>query len=237
MNQLLEQIYKTGSVEDVEGNSINPFPVATPRETGAILYELIKEYNLENTLEIGMAYGLSTLSFCQAHQDKGTGSHVAIDPIQTKRWKAIGLLNVKRASLDHRLRFFEAKSHEVLPELLKQRETFDLIFIDGLHLFDYVLLEFFYADKLLKPGGFLVFDDIWMPGIRKAISFILTNRNYELTTIGSKSSFLKRTSRIMQRFLQTPLEGSIKLKFSPENICLLRKVSEDTRDWTFHRSF
>jgi predicted O-methyltransferase YrrM len=93
MNQLLEQIYQTGRVEDAEGNSINPFPVATPSDTGTILYEIVKKYNLQKTLEIGMAYGLSTLFICQAHQDKGLGSHIAIDPGQTNKWKSIGVLS------------------------------------------------------------------------------------------------------------------------------------------------
>ncbi|HAX77403.1 MAG TPA: hypothetical protein DCY88_16605 [Cyanobacteria bacterium UBA11372] len=238
MNQLLDHIYNTGYVEDGDGNLINPFPTATPRETGTILYEIIGEYNLEKTMEIGMAYGLSALFICQAHQDRGVGNHTAIDPNQSTLWKSIGLLNIKRAGLSERLRFFENYSDEVLPQLVKTGESFDFAFIDGSHLFDYALLDFFYIDKLLTPGGYVVFDDLWMPAVRKVISFVLRNRSYELVKIKPKANWVKRLARVIYRLLQNPLDiYSLKIKFIPENICLLKKVCKDSRNWNFHRSF
>jgi hypothetical protein len=47
------------------------------------------------------------------------------------------------------LRFYHAPSDEVLPRLCAQHERFDFAFIDGNHRFDYVLVDFFYIDKLL----------------------------------------------------------------------------------------
>ncbi len=75
MNSLIERIYSTELVEDAEGNSISPFPTSISQEMGLALYKLIKENNLNNTLETGMAYGLSSLFICQAHRDKGSGRH------------------------------------------------------------------------------------------------------------------------------------------------------------------
>ena len=123
MNSILEHIYKTDQVEDAEGNLISAFPVATPYEVGIALNQLITQENLSNTLEVGMAYGLSTLFFCQAHRDKGTGSHTAIEPWQNGEWKSIGLLNVKRAGMEELFNFFEAPSYQVLPQLLTIRVT------------------------------------------------------------------------------------------------------------------
>ncbi|MBW4634659.1 MAG: class I SAM-dependent methyltransferase [Iphinoe sp. HA4291-MV1] len=238
MNQLLEEIYSTKSVKDMEGNSINPFPTATPYDIGIVLKNFIQKYNLERTLEVGMAYGLSTLFICQAHQDKGTGIHTAIDPMQNSMWKSIGLLNVKKANLADNLRFFESCSHEVLPQLLAKREKLDFAFIDGSHHFDYTLVDFFYIDKLLQVGGYVVFDDIWMPGVRKVVSYVLRNRDYELVKIDMKTSIWKGLAKSTKRFLQNPLEqdyGRIRFIFS--NICVLRKISEDNRNWDYHRSF
>ncbi|NJR75273.1 MAG: class I SAM-dependent methyltransferase [Scytonema sp. CRU_2_7] len=157
MNQLLEEIYSTKLVKDAAGNSINPFPTATPYDIGVVLKEFIQKYNLERTLEVGMAYGLSTLFICQAHQDKGTGIHTAIDPMQNNLWKSIGLLNIERAGLADKLRFMESCSHEALPQLLTKGEKLDFAFIDGSHHFDYTLIDFFYIDKLLHLGGYVVF--------------------------------------------------------------------------------
>jgi predicted O-methyltransferase YrrM len=238
MNSILERIYETSRVEDAEGNLINPFPVATPRETGTILYELIQEYRCEKTLEIGLAYGLSTLFICQAHRDKTGGTHIAIDPKQTKLWKSIGLLNIKKAGLEEYFRFFESPSYEVLPKLLLEGEKFDFAFIDGSHFFDYTLVDFFYIDKLLPVGKYVLFDDIWMPGIRKVLHYILRNRNYEIVKLKRESNFSEYVKTIISRSWQNPFERDYGgIKFLPNNICLLKKISEDKRDWRFHRSF
>lgn len=238
MNSLLKNTYNTRYVEDSEENFINPFPVSIPYDTGMLLNEMIRKYNLERTLEVGMAYGLSTLFICQAHHDKGVGSHTAIDPHQTSNFKSIGLLNIKRAGLGERLRFFEACSYEVLPQLLAKKEQFDFAFIDGAHQFDYVLVDFFYVDKLLQTGGYIAFDDLWFPSIRKVLYFVLKNRAYELVKIDTKASFLRRMGRITRRFLQNPLERDFNgIKLIPANICLLRKISGDNRYSQFHHSF
>ena len=85
MNSLIENIYKTGQVEDAEGHLINPFPTTTLRKISILLNDIIQKNNLQKTLEIGMAYGLSTSSICQAHHDKGSGIHTAIDPCQSNK--------------------------------------------------------------------------------------------------------------------------------------------------------
>ncbi|WP_407884076.1 class I SAM-dependent methyltransferase, partial [Scytonema sp. NUACC26] len=236
--QLLQEIYQTQTVRDSQGNEINPFPTSTAYDLGTTLQEFIQKNHLERTLEIGMAYGLSTLFFCQAHHERGRGSHIAIDPMQHSEWKSIGVLNVQRAGYADKFRFFEACADEVLPQLIAQGEKIDFAFIDGSHLFDYVLVDFFLVDKLLEVGGYVVFDDIWMTGIRKVVSFILANRDYELVNFDTKASFSKRLQVIIKRFFQNPFEGNCQgMKYIPSNICVLKKVSDDRRPWDYHRSF
>ena len=59
--------------------------------------------------------------------------------------------------------FKEELSEIALPSLLKEKEgRFDLIFIDGLHSYDQVMLDFYYANRLIRIGGFIVFDDTWV---------------------------------------------------------------------------
>lgn len=238
MNQVLNRIYETQSVEDAEGNVINPFPTSTSLQIGTLFQELIQTNKLERTLEIGMAYGLSTMFICQAHRDKGSGSHIAIDPFQSTFWKSIGLLNIQKSGLSDILTFHEGLSYNVLPQLLAQNENIDFAFIDGSHHFDYTLVDFFYIDKLLQVGGYVVFDDIWMPGIRKVLYFILQNRGYEVVKTQSSENVAVNVKRLTKRFLQNPLERNYKgVKFIPGNICVLRKISEDEREWDFYRSF
>ncbi len=241
MNLVLKEIYEKKSVQDSQGNLINPFPTATSIEIGTFFREFIQENNLRSTLEIGMAYGLSSMFICQTHDDRGYGSHIAIDPFQSSQWKSIGLLNIEKASLSDKLRFFEGYSYEVLPKLLAQKETIDFAFIDGSHQFDYTLVDFFYIDKLLQIGGYVIFDDIWMPGVRKVLYFVLRNRMYELVKINVASTLKQRITRFTRRFLQNPLEKDYYgIKYLPDNICVLKKVAEETdenRPWDLHRSF
>lgn len=110
--------------------------------------------------------------------------------------------------------------------------------IDGSHFFDDVLVDFFYIDKMLKPGNYVVFDDIWMPGIRKVVHFVLKNKPCQLVNISTKTDLLKRAKRITRRMAQNPFELDFTgVNYIPENICMLKKINEDSRDWDFHRSF
>jgi predicted O-methyltransferase YrrM len=238
MNPLLETIYQRRWVEDAEGRRVNPFPTATPQEMGLLLHRIITEHQLDRTIEIGMAYGLSTLAICQAHQDKGAGEHTAIDPTQGRHWSNIGLLNVRRAGFEERCRFLESRSDEALPQLLREGRQFDFAFIDGSHLFDYVLNDFFYLDKMLTVGGYVIFDDLWMPAVRKVLQFILRNCAYEAVRLPAMTGAPRRLARIARRFAQNPLDWEHPaIRFAPNNICLLRKTAQDTRAWDFHRRF
>jgi predicted O-methyltransferase YrrM len=240
MNTVIDQIYATRQVLDADERPVDAFGPSVPYETGRLLYDLIREKRLTRTLEVGMAYGTSTLFICQALADQGAGRHTAIDPNQDDGWHSIGRLNARRAGLDKHLRFMGAKSCEALPELCGRDERFDFAFIDGMHRFDYVLVDFFYVDQLLETGGYLVMDDLDMPAISKAVSFILRNRNYERVSMqpGKRVPLWKRMARIGMRTLRQPLRYDYSgYKLGCGNACVLRKTGQDQRSWDHHRSF
>ena len=59
-------------------------------------------------------------------------------------------------------------------------QRIDFAFIDGWHTFDYAMIDFFYVDLLLKPGGVLVIDDAWSyRAIRKLACYIVKDRRDE----------------------------------------------------------
>ncbi|WP_031497130.1 class I SAM-dependent methyltransferase [Bryobacter aggregatus] len=234
----LREIYLTDIVTDHAGQQRNPFPTSTPPEISAHLYDKIVGSERRRTIEIGMAYGLSTLSILQAHCDNGGGTHIALDPGQDHRWGNIGLLNVERSGLGKNFRFFEQASHVALPALLAEKQIFDFAFIDGCHLFDYALLDFFYIDKMMEVGGLIMIDDVWMPAVRKLISFILRNQNYRMVPYESKPGFGSPIKRIAGRLRRSPREGfHLQTMLLPSNICLLEKTSVELRPWDFHQSF
>ena len=66
----------------------------------------------------------------------------------------------------------------MLPKLLEKGVVLDLAFIDGWHTFDYTLLDFFYIDKMLRPGGVVLLHDRSWPSKQKVMRFIKTHRKY-----------------------------------------------------------
>jgi predicted O-methyltransferase YrrM len=239
VNPVVEAIYRTGKVEDAEGIGRDCYPHSIPPESGFALYEFVRTRGADRTLEVGMAYGLSTLHFCQAHRDKGRGTHTAIDPSQSRKWQSIGLLNLRRAGLDDLLTFHEARNYEALPRLLAAGERFDLALIDGSHLFDHALIDFSYIDLMLETGGHVFFDDLWMPAIRKVIGFVLANRAYEVAPVPRcrPDPTWRCAVRLARNVLHDPFARGWALARIPGNLCALRKTGADTRPWSFHRPF
>lgn len=239
MNPLLDEIYRTRRVLDAEGNPVNPFPSSIRRGLGNAFYHLLIERDLRNTLEIGLAYGLSALFIGQAHRDRGEGSHIAIDPGQ-ERYRSIGKLNLERAGLGDVVRVIEAPSYEALPELLGDGHRFDFAFIDGNHLFDYALVDFFYVDLMLEVGGIVVFDDLWMRGVRGAVTYALRNRTYRRVKLKTTEGLPLGVAvhRVARKVVQDPLNWrDLRLKWTAEGVCLLEKTADDDRAWTFYRRF
>lgn len=131
------------------------------------------------TLEVGLAFGASTLVFCSEHHRLGhppVAQHVAIDPFQHRHWyDEAGVFAVERAGLGNYLDARPLSSEIVLPRLLEAGERFDFIYIDGSHLFENVFVDAFYGARLLDEGGLIAFDDSSDPHVAKAMAFIRNN--------------------------------------------------------------
>jgi predicted O-methyltransferase YrrM len=238
VNDVIEQIIRSGRVTDVQGNAYEPVSAVT-LESGLLLYDFVRAVGPASTLETGMAYGLSTLFICQALEDNGTGNHVAIDPFQASEFKSVGVLNVERAGLSHRFQLRQDASDVVLPQLCTEGRTLDFAFIDGWHLFDFTLVDFYYIDRMLAVGGHVAFDDLWMPSVRKVVSFVLRNKPYRLVHTVSRcpAPWWKRVVRIGRRIVQDPWGRGWRLKVLSQNVAFLQKIGTDTRTWRFHRTF
>jgi predicted O-methyltransferase YrrM len=204
---LIDRIYDTGQVEAADGSLLDVFPAALPEFHAREIERLVRSFGLTRTLETGIAYGLSTLAICGVHEERGEGFHIAVDPHQSTDWRGIGLLNLRRAGLQERVRVIEARSDEALPRLRDEGVRLDFALIDGMHLFDATLVDFFHADRMLDVGGLVVFHDTWMPAVAQAVSFVRANRAYAPVEAGDAA------------------------------MVALRKVGEDEREWDFHRDF
>jgi predicted O-methyltransferase YrrM len=145
-------------------------------EKGLWLYEEYRRLAPRASLETGMAYGFSTIYLLAAIAKNGTGNHIAVDRFENSYFASIGVENVRRLGQAEHFRLIEDSSVQAAAALEKEKQTFDFIFIDDGHLFDLVCLDFTVFAPLLNKGGWIVFDDLWMPSVRTAVNFIQTNR-------------------------------------------------------------
>lgn len=138
------------------------------------LQAILAAQGASKTLEVGLACGLSALVFCDHHRCQGGGLHTAVDPFQDDL-DACGLVQIETARLTEFLRFLPDRSHDALPRLLKEGEGFDVIYIDGSHLFEHVFLDLYYAARLLNEDGIVLIDDSTCPDVAKTIAFVRAN--------------------------------------------------------------
>jgi predicted O-methyltransferase YrrM len=176
-------------------------------EQGMWLYSLCRETKPKTTLEIGLAYGFSTMYFLAAIHENGVGHHTAVDPFQS-RYHGIGSRQSRTLDMGDSFLLIEEKSVAALVHLAERREMFEVIFIDGNHHFDNVLVDFTLSAELCPMGGCIILDDMWMPSIRMAVAFI-------------------RSNRMDFEELQTPVR----------NIAAFRRIGEDVRNWRHYVGF
>jgi predicted O-methyltransferase YrrM len=182
MNPVLEQILKTQIVTDDNGRTW-PLEVHVPDDEGKFLQHVIRDVRPRVSVEVGLAFGVSTLYICDAMSEVGGQKHIVCDPDQFggigDGFHGIGLKNLRDAGYDSLVEFHPISSHILLPKLERQGTRVQFAFIDGWHTFDYTFVEFFYIDRILDVGGVVVFDDTKnYYAIRKVVRYALTHRAY-----------------------------------------------------------
>jgi predicted O-methyltransferase YrrM len=254
MNAVLERILTTESVTD--GTAVLPLrhpdfsslAVHMDPAEGAFLAEIIRETDPATSLEIGMAYGVSTLYICEALAGLGHYvRHIVVDPFQSTQWRGIGLRNVHEAGYGHFVHFHEARSEFCLPALLDQGTTVEFALIDGWHTFDQVMLEFYYLNRMLSIGGVAVFDDADRRSVNRAIRYILNYPGYEvLKRQGEPPARLSLKGRARRAAAKIPgiehiVRRDVLYRDWDLNVlgsCVaLRKTKEDQRSSGWYRDF
>lgn len=175
----VEAFYASGHSLSARRQRVPVSNSPVPVESARLLLRLAVEQRVERTLEVGFAFGMSTCHLLVAHEVVGGSEHVAIDPFQQSEWyQGCGLMNVVEAGLSERLEWLNQRSELALPELLRTNRSFDLCFVDGSHLFGDILVDAHYCQRMLREGGLLVLDDLWLPATRTVRSILLTNYGF-----------------------------------------------------------
>lgn len=155
-----------------------------------ILYDIAKTYNHDeiiNYVEIGCYAGGSA---CLLLQRPNTNV-VSIDigtPISAEIvFNNVNLLN----KLNNNYKYILGNSHleQTKNELIKNINHIDILFIDGDHSYNGVKNDFEIYNQLVKPGGYIVFDDyndhLNSPNVKVFVDDLVKNISDDYEIIGT----------------------------------------------------
>jgi predicted O-methyltransferase YrrM len=220
VNAVLERLFREREVVHRDGRRDRVVPPGVNARRGEYLFELVRAHRPALSLETGFAYGISALFIAEALRQNGSGRHIVIDPFERTRYDGLGLRHVEEAGLAQYVTFHEERSELCLPRLAGEGLRIDFAFVDGHHLFDYVVTECLLLARLLRVGGILVLDDTNLPSVGRACDFFANNRlDFEELTEGSRPGLLRS---LFRNSLPPP----------PPLLRLFRRIrDEDLRVW------
>jgi len=180
LRRFIEQLYARGTAHGEDGTEHRIFPNSVTPDRGAFIRDVCRAERARSVLEIGLAWGLSTLHILESLLNNGASAHehVVVDPHQASEFHGAGKQILREAGVEQFVEFHQDYSELLLPRLVSGGRKFDLVFIDGMHRFDNVVVDLFYADRLLKPGGVVVLDDLFADPVNFACRFVRTNYGY-----------------------------------------------------------
>ena len=151
-----------------------------------LLHLIIKLYNPKKILEIGTFTGLSALTMGLAMNNDS--NLIAID--KNKQTSEIAKNFFDKANLENKINLLVKNASDGLDELLKNKEVFDLVFIDAdkenyINYFEKSL-------KMLKKSGIIITDNVLWYG-----DVIDKNKNDKLTIkIREFNSHIDKDNRV-----------------------------------------
>lgn len=197
--------YAEGRAQDANGRW-HELREEIPLAYAEALYKVVAAQRPSTALEVGHATGTSALAMGAALASRRAENArlISIDPGQADGWQDIGRTAMRTAGLDDLHELVEEFDYLALPRLLADGVRLQFAYIDGWHTFDYVLLDFFYIDKMLDEGGVIGFNDCGWPATHKVLRFLCGHRRYSEIDAG-----LPRTYRG-----RVPLAGTVAKRLS-----------------------
>jgi hypothetical protein len=112
LRKFIERLYRDGIVHGENGTRYSILPASITADRGAFVRDICIAEGATRTLEIGMAWGLSTLFILEALLENSAepGVHLAIDPYESVEYHGAGRRNVKEVGLEEFVQIREEAS-------------------------------------------------------------------------------------------------------------------------------
>ncbi len=127
-----------------------------PFSEGAFLKTFLKSLSAKKVLEIGTFRGFSSVFLAEALPKDGLLTTIDFD----ERNYALAETLWKKTGVSKKIKFLKGKALPLLSVLIKEKEIFDVVFIDAdkQNMKEYFLKSL----KLLRPGGVVLVDNaLW----------------------------------------------------------------------------
>jgi predicted O-methyltransferase YrrM len=125
---------------------------------GRILSNIVRLSRAERCLELGTAYGLSSMFILEMQRSMGQKGHLTTIEGSNPQYSLAAERLTQRYGAAVTCHF--AHSLNVLPELVRAREAFDFMFHDAGHSREDYINDFRAAVDALAPGAIVLIDDI-----------------------------------------------------------------------------
>ena len=141
------------------------------------VFEQYGKEKIKNVLEIGCYEGRATIFLCEKVLQEGVNYDIVDTFGGTLEESGMGGTAERLKDEDfiynnftHNISFHshinfninKGYSQYILPTLVEQDKQYDFIYVDASHRADDTFVDAYYAHKILKPGGLIIFDDfIW----------------------------------------------------------------------------
>ena len=159
-----------------------------PLEDLTILANIVDRLKPVRSYEVGLLSGSSAVTIMAAKPAGAGVLHIACDPYQTSLYDGRALKVISDLGFADRFRFAEEAAHASMPKVLAEDgQVQDLVFLDGNHKFDYTLVEWFFADKMIRVGGVVVFDDCHYPMVQAVANFVEANCPYRFVRFNDRT--------------------------------------------------
>lgn len=209
-----EAVYTSGVCVGKKGKRIDAFPTGLTEKAGRVLAELTRVEGCATTIETGFALGFSASFLIEGmlegrqgtesgEQDRREIRHVAIDPYATGHWDSIGLKLLEEGGVGTCVRLIEEESCSAMARLAAEGFRADLGFVDGGHHFETVMIDLFWMGRVVRPGGLVVVDDLWMPSVRAGVEYfeknLLWNREVSENPDAKRYAVLRLPEKAVER--------------------------------------
>jgi predicted O-methyltransferase YrrM len=215
------------------------------QENARYLYNLVVRERLTSILELGIGHGTATCIIAAALQEIGRGKVTAVDLIEAEEWfKPSAEEQVVSAGLSDYVDIIRMKTgynwflHDKIRDQTKDvvcYPLYDLCIVDGPKNWTIDSAAFFCVDKLLRPGGWIIFDDYsWT--YAEADKYQDATDGISHRSLSENERLTPHIREVFELLVVQHEDYSNFIRFSSSPWAIAQKIKRDTKTYTMvHR--